>query len=271
MTGNEIRNRLRSGDRVYGTHVVSFGNAVAADLTSKLEMDFAFICTEHMPVDRKELSTMCHFYASKGISPIVRIPYPAAHWATMYIDAGAHGIVAPYVETIDQVQSLVGAVRYRPLKGKFLRDILDSKRMPNEKMMEYLERNNREKYLIIGIESVEAINNLEALISDDGVDGVFLGPHDITCSMEIPEEYDNPMFVNTIKDVIRRCRRLGKGVGLHGDLSNYLDTEMNFMINKADVIKMREKLSHEFQQLRKYYGDVYDSNTQVDAARQCIE
>lgn len=271
MTGKDMRTKLRNGERVYGTHVVSFGNAVAADLTSKLEMDFVFICTEHMPIDRTEVSTMCHSYASKGISPIVRIPYPSPHWASMCIDAGAQGIVAPYVETIEQVKDLVGAVRYRPLKGKFLRDILNDKRAPNEKMQEYLERNNRQQYLIIGIESVEAIKNLEVLISDDGVDGVFLGPHDITCSMEIPEEYNNPRFIDTIKDVIHRCRQLGKGVGFHGDLSAYMDTEINFMINKADVVKMREILSYEFQQMREHHADAYDRSEQSESLKQCIE
>ena len=271
MTGKEIRNKLRNGDRVYGTHIVNFGNPVAASMTTELEIDFAFICTEHIPIDRTEVSMMCHFYAGRGISPIVRIPYPSAHWASMFIDGGAHGIVAPYVETVEQVKELVGAIRYRPIKGKFLSELLSGTRQPNQKMKKYLQQRNKNLYLIIGIESVEAMNHLETLISDDDVDGVFLGPHDITCSMEIPEEYDNPEFVEAIKDVVRRCRKLGKGVGIHGNLDSYLETEINFMINKSDVTKMREKLNSEFGQLRKYSGDVYDRKERVEAIRQCIE
>ncbi len=272
MQGKQIRKRLRSGERVYGTHIVSLGNPVEARMKAEMEMDFVFICAEHMPIDRTEISMMCQFYSALGISPMVRIPYPSAHWANMFLDAGAQGIVAPYVETVEQVNDLVGAVRYRPIKGKFLNDVLSGKREFAPKLKTYLEDWNRNNYLIIGIESVEAINKLEELIDNDGVDGVFLGPHDITCSMEIPEEYDNPKFVETIKDVIRRCRKLNKGVGFHGDLTNYLDTDLNFVLNKADVVWMRNTLNAEFRKLRKHFGDTYQrwSETEIANVKQCI-
>lgn len=271
MTGSEIRQKLLDGDRVYGTHIVSFGNAVYANMATKLEADFVFICTEHMPVDRAELSTMCHFYAAKGICPIVRVPYPDPYWASMFIDAGAQGIVAPYVETVAQVREIVGVVRYKPLKGKFLQDILDGKRTLQPKMQEYLDRTNSQQFLIIGIESVEAIENLEKLLDNDGVDGVFLGPHDITCSMEIPEEYDNPKYLETIRNVVKRCRKMGKGVGLHGNIPDFLDTEMNFMLNQSDISKMTQKLNAEFREFREYYGDVYTPGQQVSSSKLCIE
>ena len=152
----------------------------------------------------------------------------------MSIDAGAEGILAPYVETVEQVRELIGAVRYRPIKGKFLCDILDGKREPKPKLKEFWERFNKNTYLVIGIESVEAINNLETLTSPEEVDGVFLGPHDITCSLEMPEEYDNPKFIETIEDVVKRCRKLEKGIGLHCDFGSnvfkdLLATEMNII------------------------------------------
>ncbi len=272
MQGEKIRQKLRSGQRVYGTHIVSLGNPVDARMRAEIEMDFVFICAEHMPIDRTEISMMCQFYSALGISPMVRIPYPAAHWASMFLDAGAQGIVAPYVETVEQVKELVGAVRYRPIKGKFLDDILAGTREPTPKLKAYLDNWNRNNYLIIGIESVEAINKLEELIDDDGVDGVFLGPHDITCSMEIPEEYDNPKFIDTIKDIIKRCRKLSKGVGLHGDLTNYLDTELNFVLDKSDIRWVRDTLNREFETLRKRFGDTYQrwSETEIATVKQCI-
>jgi 4-hydroxy-2-oxoheptanedioate aldolase len=114
--------------------------------------------------------------------------------------------------------------------------------------------------LIIGIESVEAINQLESLISIEGVDGVFWGPHDITCSMGIPEEYDNPEFIDVIVDVIRRCRAHGRGVGIHMDSTldmckPFFEAGMNFILNGADEIKMIERIRNDFRLLRERYGD----------------
>jgi 2-keto-3-deoxy-L-rhamnonate aldolase RhmA len=267
MRGEILREKLRKGERVYGTHVVSLGNPIAAKMTSELELDFVFICTEHMPVDRTEVSMMCQYYSARGISPIVRIPYPSAHWASMNIDCGAQGIVAPYVETKEQVKELVGAVKYRPIKGKFLSDILSGKRKPKDKLANFLKKFNADLYLIIGIESVEAYNALDELLSIEGLDGVFLGPHDMTCSMEIPEEYDNPEFTSLVVDVIKRCRKKGIGVGIHTDYNSeknrrFSDEGANFIINTADIIKMRQKMSGDMKELRERFGDKYAGNLQ---------
>ncbi|MBT3377373.1 MAG: aldolase [Lentisphaerae bacterium] len=255
MQGRRIREKLRNGERVCGTHVVNLGGPFHVDRVAGLSPDFVFICTEHMPLDRTEVAMMCRMYSDRGVSPMVRIPYPSRQLAAMFLDGGAEGIVAPYVEEVEEVLELVGAVRYRPIKGKFLREMLSGQREPKEKTQRFLERFNADRYLIIGIESVAAIENLEALIGIDGVDGVFLGPHDITCSMEIPEEYDNPEFVEAIADVIRRCRKLNKGVGIHMDASlpayqRYLEEGMNFVLNAADVTKMADRLSEDFEALR---------------------
>ncbi len=89
MHGAEIRDKLRNGQRVYGTHIVSFGSSVNARFTANLDVDFIFICTEHIPVDRTEVAVMCQYYGGRGISPMVRIPYPSGRWASMAIEGGA--------------------------------------------------------------------------------------------------------------------------------------------------------------------------------------
>lgn len=262
VLGNDIRERLRKGERVYGTHAISFGNPLSAKWSTGLEQDFVFICTEHIPIDRTEVAAMCRLYADNGISPMVRIPFPDKYWANMMIEGGAQGIVAPYVETTEQVKDLVGAVKYRPIKGRLLQDYLDGIKQPTGKLNKYLNKFNRDLYLIVGIESVEAIDRLESLISIDGVDGVFLGPHDITCSMGIPEEYDNPEFIKVIVDVIKRCRENGRGVGIHMDSTldickPFFEAGMNFVLNGADETKVIGLLRNEFRQLRERYGDKF--------------
>ena len=254
MRGEKLRTRLRDGERVYGTHIVETGNPNQLIWLAEAGMDFAFICTEHIPLDRKEVSWMCSLFAQRNVSPLVRIPFPSAERASMMIDGGAQGIVAPYVETAEQVEALIGAVRYRPIKGEFLKEVLTGKRKPAEKLEKFWEGFNRDLYLIIGIESVPAIRDLKDLIRYEEVDGVFLGPHDITCSMEIPEEYDNPDFIHTIKDVIKTCREMGKGVGLHCDFAlprnrEYIEAGVNFFLPDSDIMKRRNNLKREFEEL----------------------
>ena len=260
MYGSQIRRRLRRGERVYGTHVVSIGNPITMAMTAELALDFVFICTEHMPVDRQEVSMMCQYYSQRGISPMVRIPCVSAQAASMYMDGGAQGIVVPYVETVDQVKDLVGAVKYRPIKGEFLRDVMSGMRTPAAKTKSFLERFNKNNYLIIMVESVAAVKNLDDLLAIDEVDGVLMGPHDLTCSMEIPEEYENPEFIKTVIHVIERCRQMGKGVGIHSDLtaetsSAFLKAGINLMIHVADIIKMKQLMGSDLAVLRETFGD----------------
>lgn len=249
MLGEQIRESLHNGQLTYGTHVCGLGNAVSASILATAPLDFAFICTEHMPLDRSEQSIMCKFYSGRGISPIVRIPYPSAHHATMALDAGADGIVAPYVETVEQVREIVGAVRYRPIKGEMLRQFMTGVRKPTRKTREFLGRFNRHTYAIIGIESVAAYKNLDALIHEEGVDGVFVGPHDMTVSLEAPEEYDNPEFLRVIEDIILRCRAAHVGIGVHFStafpietVQRFIGLGMNWVLDGADVALARMSL-----------------------------
>ncbi len=188
MTGERIRENLHSGGGIYGTHVAGQTHAVANKILASAPLDFAFVCNEHMPVDRGETSMLCQHFDSMGISPIVRIPFPCAREAAMALDGGAQGIVAPYVETLEEVKEVVGAVHYRPIKGRQLRGILDETQPPPQPTRDFLGRFNRHHYTIIGIESVAAYENLDALIWVPGVDGVFMGPHDLSVSLDVLSE-----------------------------------------------------------------------------------
>ncbi len=266
MTGNNIRQHLHSGKRVYGTHIFSFVNPVAAALTADLDLDFAFFCTEHVPLSRTEVSMLCQYFRARGISPIVRVPNADSTGITMALDGGAEGIVVPYVETVEEVRRASGAVHLRPVKGSLLRNALNGRDQLPGKTSAFVEDFNRSRYLIIGIESQAAIDNLDALIDVEGVDGVFLGPHDITTTMGIPTEYRNPAFIDVIEDVVRRCRQRGIGVGLHTmllrmeerDLRRLLDAGMNWLLNGSDMSVMRDAMAMQLRHLREMTQDVID-------------
>lgn len=242
MNGENIRESLHNGSRVYGTHVTGLSNAVITRMIGTAPLDFVFFCNEHMPMDRAETSILCQHFGSMGISPIVRISSPDPTEAAMALDAGAEGIVVPYIETVEEVRKLAGAVHYRPIKGRQLRGIFDGTRPPSPESESFLRRFNRHHYLIIGVESVAAYENLDALIGVKGVDGVFMGPHDLSVSLEVPEQWDHPKLLRLIEDTTRRCRAAGIGVGVH--LSQIFSMEqthrftalgMNWILDGADI------------------------------------
>ena len=263
MRGKFLREKFARGDYVYGTHTIGLVSPPIPEWMKKSGMDFAFICNEHIPLDRSEISNMCHLYAAHGISPMVRIPYPDARLATIAVEGGAEGIVIPYVETVEEVRQVSAALRYRPIKGAYLQAFLAGEKQFSDKLTAYMEQHNENLYLVIGVESIPAIENLDALLSVDGVSAVFLGPHDISCSMGIPLEYDNPEFIDTLVNVIRRCREKGVAVGAHIDPTwpHYqpcLEAGMNFILAASDITIAIPALSEKFEYVRENYEKKQD-------------
>ncbi len=261
MTGKELKHRLRSGKRVYGTMIVST-SPKWLDIIDQLNLDFVFIDTEHIAIDRELLSWMCHGYNGKGLLPIVRIPSPDPYQACMVLDAGAKGLVAPYIESVDEVKQLQGAVKYRPLKGQKLSDFINGKSTLEPGLAEYLERHNDNNVMIINIESRTGIENLDEMLKVPGLDAVLVGPHDLSCNLGIPEQYDHPEFLDAVEKIIRKARNTNIGAGVHAFFEGCLEREIywaemgaNFIMHSGDIQRFTQALSDDINKLRSALHD----------------
>ncbi len=104
MNGLELSNALKAGRRAYGTLITSASPHLPPRLRD-VGLDFVFIDTEHIPIDDHDLSWMCQVYRGMNLAPLVRIPKPDPYRACKVLDGGASGIVAPYIESVEQVQA----------------------------------------------------------------------------------------------------------------------------------------------------------------------
>ncbi len=177
-----------------------------------------FIDTEHIPLDRGRLEHMCALYRQLGLPPLVRIPRADAVLARAVIDAGALGVVASYMETVEQVQELRKAVKLKPLQGALLKVAMeDPERFAREhpKTKAFIEARQKHIALVINIESKAAIENMEKMLAVPGVDAVLVGPHDLSCNLGVPEDFENPIFQNALKTIFAKARKAGVGAGIH--------------------------------------------------------
>lgn len=256
MNGRELVAALHEGQRVYGTLITCTAPYWPGAIRN-VGLDFVFIDTEHIPIDRHTLTWMCQVYRANGLAPIVRIPEPDPYRACMALDGGASGIIAPYVETVEQVRALRGAVKWRPLKGQRLADIIEGRIEPEPALVEYLGQRNSGNALIINIESVPAIKALDELLAVPQVDAVLIGPHDLSISLGLPEQYRHPTFDRAVRDIIRRARARGIGAGIH--FSTGIDQEIawaqeegaNLIIHSSDISICQQGMLDDFGTLRK--------------------
>lgn len=261
MTGKELKESLRSEKRVYGTLIVS-ASPKWIDIIDQLCLDFVFIDTEHIPIDRHQLSWMCHGYMGKGLVPLVRIPSPDPYLASMVLDGGAKGIVAPYIETVDEVQLLRGAVKMKPLKGKRLKNYLSGIEDLELELADYIERSNDNNVLIVNIESLPAIENLDKILNVPGLDAVLIGPHDLSCNLGIPEQYDHPKFLTAVETIITKARTANIGAGIHVTFTDNVDSEIewakmgaNLILHSGDINSFVQIMHSDINTLRKALND----------------
>ncbi|MBE6952100.1 MAG: aldolase [Ruminococcaceae bacterium] len=257
MNGRDFRDALHAGKFLYGMMLVSRSPKFAETIQT-LGFDYIFIDTEHICVDRTTLSWMCQTFKAMNIAPIVRIPSPDPYEASMALDAGAEGIIAPYIETPEQVKTLVGAVKYKPLKGIKLENILNGIETPSPELKAYLENANRSKSLIVNIESIPAMENLDEIVKIDGLDGILIGPHDLSTSLGIPEQYTHPKYDAAVREILSKGRQAGIGSGIHvhyaGELSQEInwcrETGANFVVHHSDILSFTLAMKRDMAALR---------------------
>ncbi|MCK0145427.1 aldolase/citrate lyase family protein [Arenibacter sp. F26102] len=258
MPGN-LKQKLRDNQNIYGTCILST-SPVWSKVVKGCGLDFVFLDTEHIPVDRTELTFLCQVYSANGLSPIVRIPSPDPYSACMAKDAGAVGVLAPYIENVTQIQQMVGATKYRPLKGERLQNVLSGKEELSVQMKTYLEQFNQDSLCLINIESAIAVERLEELLSVPGLDGIVIGPHDLSINMGLPEQYDHPDFESTVKEIIHKARSKGIAAGIH--FPGHPDYQIkwiregaNIVLHSSDLRLFSQKLSEDMNTIKGAVGD----------------
>ena len=259
MNGNELIQALRAGQRVYGTAIYS-PSPIWPRVVKNLDLDMVFIDTEHTPHDRNSVSWLCNAYAALNLAPVVRIPAPDPYQAQMVLDGGAQGIIAPYIESVEQVKALGGAVKLGPLKGERLRAALDGEIELEPQLVDYLARRNAQKALFINIESVPALERLDEILSLPYIDCVLVGPHDLSCSLGLPEQYDHPEFDDAIRTIIRKSRAAGVGIGIHHNFTHHeiewIKAGANLVMHSSDISAFNRALTAEFKLIRESTDDV---------------
>jgi len=260
MNTREIREKTGRGECVFGTLITSPAPMWPQAL-SRSGLDFVFIDTEHVAIGRETLSRMCYAFRSVGLPPLVRIGPKDPEQARQALDGGAAMIVAPYIETVKQVQELRGATKLRPIQGHRLQQVLSGEQPLSGEIGEYVERLNQNTILLVNIESIYAIENLDEILAVPDLDGVLVGPNDLSCSLEIPVQYGDPRFSEALRAIVTKTREKGLIAAAHfincGPIEmamEWIDAGVNMMIKDTDLNFVIRGLSKDISDLKEGIG-----------------
>ncbi len=208
---NALKTRLgTSRDPSFGTWI-SLSSPVAVDALRGLGFEWFMIDTEHAPVNPETLAGMTALLGSGGPTPLVRVGDVDQYLIKQALDAGAHGILVPLVNTAKQAESVVSFCKYPPVGVRGAASAAASRYGLD--LATYLRSANAETLVGVQIETQEALDNLEAIASVPGVDILFVGPQDLTLNLGLMDDRKNPKVRDAMRRVVEACRRHGKVPG----------------------------------------------------------
>lgn len=215
MTRNHVKQSLRAGKAQFGT-LLNFGDPLVAEMMASVGFDWLLVDTEHGPIDLATVAAMFATVTRYPVAPLVRVPAIAEERFKQALDAGAWGVLAPNVRTRAEAELLVAACKYPPAGVRSLgsgRFSLSFRTDPQT----YFQRANDELLLIAQIEHIDAVRNIDAILSVPGIDACYVGPNDFCASMGLAPSLEPPHreFEEAMQTVLAAARRHGVAPGIH--------------------------------------------------------
>ena len=215
MLRNTLKNRLKSGEVVYGTMLQEMVNPTAAQIFKRAGFDFFMIDCEHGPYDQGTVREILRVGRLEEICPLVRIRNLDYSLAAGFLDAGAMGLMLPRVEKVSDTETLVSYMKYPPIGVRGLSSDAPHSDYRFGDLAEFIEVQNQDTLVIAQIERKIAVENLEEILSVNGVDVALIGPEDLSLSYGMPGQTTHPDVVGAIQRVIDVCSSLGVAPGIH--------------------------------------------------------
>ena len=203
------------------------------------DFDFLAIDMEHSSITLPEAKNIISISQSCGVSCF---PRPVSHsndYIKPLLDFGSDGILIQMVEDSEQVKNLIDLIKYPPIgKRSFGVNRAQGYGMDFDS---YIKNWNESSIFMIQIESIKGVENIDEILSFDEIDGVMVGPYDISGSLGVPGQLSHPDVIKASKKVIDACKRIGKSCGTQlndpnfNSISDLFDLGYNFAILGSDL------------------------------------
>jgi len=192
---------------------ITISHPAIAEIMAKSGFDWLAIDLEHSVITIREAEELIRIISLCNVTPLVRLTSNDPNQIKRIMDAGAHGIIVPMVNTQEDAIKAVNAVKYPPFGNRSFG--LARAQGYGAKFNEYLEWQKHETVIVVQIEHIDAVDNLEKIFSVEGIDGFIIGPYDLSGSLGIPGQFEHPEFLATIERIKRVANNMNMNGGIH--------------------------------------------------------
>jgi len=253
---NKTKAKLKQGEIAIGHFVLEFATPGIGQMIANAGYDYIIFDMEHSSFTQENIRQAILSSKAAGITPIVRVQDTEYFLMSRPLDAGAQGLMIPRVESRDQVLKIMESTKYPPagIRGSAFGIAHDDYKGGDISVG--IKRANEEILIIVQTETAKSVDNVDQILSVEGVDVAWIGQSDMTVSLGIPGQYDHPKFLRALDKILNACEKYGVAPG-------YIPItvkEAIEMINKgfrciaysADVFLYSYALKDGMRQIREY-------------------
>ena len=240
---NKVKHILKDGGVTIGSWL-SLGHESIAEIMSAAGFDWLTIDLEHSVIDTGKLHSLILAIESNGCVPLVRLTANDPNLAKRVMDAGAYGVIVPMVNSASDAELAVKSIKYPPAGHRSVGIARAHGYGP--RFTDYVKVANEESILIIQTEHIESVRNLEEILEVEGIDGLIIGPYDLSGSLGLPGELSHPKVVEAKKRILGTAREKGIAAGIHivypsiEELGKCLEEGYRFIAFGTDILFLGE-------------------------------
>ena len=207
---NKLKQKLNMSEKPLGLFFDTASVSIMECL-GRTGFDYVIIDNEHSPIEAESSAEFIRAAELVGLTPLCRVRETSRPAILKLLDVGAQGLIVPNVYSPAQVKEIIGYAKYYPIGERgFCPTRKDGWGFDIDGVPATMEHFNRETLLIPQCETVGALNTIEEIVALEGVDGIFIGPYDLSISMGIPGEFAKPEFQAAIDRIVAACKNAGK-------------------------------------------------------------
>lgn len=210
---NLVKAKIAAGGRPLGTFYHT-GSAITAELMGLGGFDYFVIDTEHGPFEPESVLDLVRAGKHAGCTPFVRVKDSSRAAILKTLDAGAMGLIIPNVRSFEEAQEIVQWGKFFPIGERGIAMTPGTSYWQQDwaraGLDNYMAVSNAQTMLIPQCETTGCLADLEQIVALDGIDGIFVGPFDLSGALGAPGDFSNPEHSEAIEKVVRVCREAGK-------------------------------------------------------------
>ena len=249
-----LRNLLDNKGRSLGSWI-QLPDPFTTEIMVRAGFDWLAIDMEHGMIDLGTTIRLIQVIGNAGAIPVVRLHENDPSTIRRVMDAGAAGIIVPMVNTAEEAEKAVAAVKYYP-DGK--RSFgLGRVHEFGRNFEQYIRTTNADSIVVVQIEHIDAVYNLDAILAVQGIDAIIIGPYDLSGSMGIPGKFDDPRFSSKISEIISKVNKSSIALGFHivhpseQELNRRIHEGFTFIAYGMDTLFLQNGASSAVDQARR--------------------